>query len=55
MEPVAVSRGPVAELSGLPAWDFIGYLSENEVQAADYDQDELRREFKAFDMLSKRL
>jgi len=50
-----LSLGRAAELSGLSKWDFIEYLSENEVPVVDYDQDEIRREFKTSDMLSKRL
>jgi len=50
-----LSLGRAAELSGLSKWDFIEYLSENEVPVVDYDQDEMRREFETSDMLSKRL
>ena len=46
--------GRAPERSGLSTWDFIEYLSENEVPVVDYDQDEMRREFKTSDMLSKR-
>jgi hypothetical protein len=47
--------GRAAERSGLSKWDFIEYLGENEVPIVDYDQDEMRREFKTSDILSKRL
>jgi predicted HTH domain antitoxin len=50
-----LSLGRAAELSGLSKWDFIEYLSENEVPVVDYGQDEMRREFKTSDILSKRL
>jgi predicted HTH domain antitoxin len=50
-----LSLGRAAELSGLSKWDFIEYLSENEVPVVDYDQDEMRREYETSDMLSKRL
>lgn len=50
-----LSLGRASELSGLSKWDFIEYLSENEVPVVDYDQDEMRREFETSDMLSKRL
>ena len=44
-----------AELSSLSKWDFIEYLSENEVPVVDYDQDEMKREFETSDMQSERL
>ena len=50
-----LSLGRASELSGLSKWDFIEYLSENEVPVVDYDQDEMRREFETSDILSKRL
>jgi predicted HTH domain antitoxin len=50
-----LSLGRAAELSGLSKWDFIEYLSENQVSVIDYDQDEIKREFETSDMLSERL
>jgi predicted HTH domain antitoxin len=50
-----LSLGRAAELSGLSKWDFIEYLSENDVPVVDYDQDEMKREFETSDMLSERL
>ena len=47
--------GRAAELSGLSKWDFIGYLSDNDVPVVDYDQDEMKREFETADNLSERL
>jgi len=47
--------GRAAELSGLSKWDFIEYLSENDIPVLDYDQDELKREFETSEMLSERL
>ena len=50
-----LSLGRAAELSGLSKWDFIEYLSENDVPVIDYDQDEMKRELETSDMLSERL
>ena len=49
------SLGRVAELSGLSKWDFMEYLSDNDVPVIDNDQDEMKREFETSDMLSERL
>ena len=50
-----VSLGRAAELADLSKWDFIEYLSENDVPVFDYDHDEVRRELKTADNLSDRL
>lgn len=50
-----LSLGRSVELSGLSKWDFIEYLSENDVPVVDYDQYEMKREFEISDMLSERL
>ena len=50
-----LSLGRAAELSGISKWDFIEYLSDNDVSVVDYDQDELKREFETADNLSERL
>ncbi|MBW1700008.1 MAG: UPF0175 family protein [Deltaproteobacteria bacterium] len=50
-----LSLGRAAELSGLSKWDFIEYLSENDVSVIDYDQDEMKRELETSEMLSERL
>ena len=50
-----LSLGMASELSGLSKWDFIEYLSDNDVPVVDYDQDEMKREFKTADNLSERL
>ena len=47
--------GRAAELSGLSKWDFIEYLSDNDVPVVDYDQDEIAREFETADKVSERL
>ena len=41
-----LSLGRSAELSGLSKWDFIEYLSDNNVPVVDYEDDELTREFE---------
>ncbi|MEA3385444.1 MAG: UPF0175 family protein [Thermodesulfobacteriota bacterium] len=50
-----LSLGKVAELSGLSKWDFIEYLSDNDVPVVDYDQDEITRELEAAGKLTERL
>ena len=50
-----LSLGRAAELSGLSKWDFIEYLSENDVSVVDYDQDEMEREFETASRISERL
>ncbi|MBW2078089.1 MAG: UPF0175 family protein [Deltaproteobacteria bacterium] len=50
-----LSLGRAGELSGLSKWDFIEYLSDNDVPVVDYDQDEMKREFEIADTLSERL
>ena len=50
-----LSLGRAAELSGLSKWDFIEYVSENDVPVVDYDQDEITREFETADKVSERL
>jgi len=50
-----LSLGKAAELSGLSKWDFIEYLGENEVPVVDYDEDEIKREFRIVDQLKGRL
>ncbi|MBW2340955.1 MAG: UPF0175 family protein [Deltaproteobacteria bacterium] len=50
-----LSLGRASELSGLSKWDFIEYLSDNDVPVVDYDQDEIAREFETVEKLSERL
>ena len=50
-----LSLGRSTELSGLSKWDFIDYLNENAVPVVDYDEEELAREFKTAEKLTKRL
>ncbi len=50
-----LSLGRAAELSGLSKWDFIEYISENDVPVVDYDQDEISREIKTAENLTERL
>jgi len=39
----ALSLGKAAELSGMSKWDFIEYLSENDVAVIDYDEEEIKK------------
>ena len=50
-----LSLGRAAELSGLSKWDFIEYLSDNDVSVVDYDQDEIARELESAHKLTERL
>jgi predicted HTH domain antitoxin len=50
-----LSLGRSAELSGLSKWNFIEYLSENEIPLIDYDEEELARELKTAQTVRKRL
>jgi len=46
-----LSLGRSAELSGLPKWDFMEFLSENNVPVLDYEEEELTREFETAERL----
>ena len=50
-----LSLGQSAKLSGLSKWNFIEFLSENDVPVVNYDQDEIKRELDVVDNLSKKL
>ena len=50
-----LSLGRSAELSGLSKWDFIEFLSENNVPLLDYEEEELEREFETAERLGERL
>ena len=50
-----LSLGRSAELSGLSKWDFIEYLSDNNVPVVDYEEEELTREFETVERLGERL
>jgi predicted HTH domain antitoxin len=50
-----LSLGRAAELSGLSKWDFLDYLSENEMPLVDHDEDELLRELETAGQLTERL
>jgi predicted HTH domain antitoxin len=41
-----ISVGKASELSGMSRWDFIEYLSDNNIPVIDYDDDEISREFE---------
>ena len=48
-----LSLGKAAELSGLPLWNFIEFLGENDVAVIDYDHEQLDREFLGVQKLKK--
>ncbi|MDP2992072.1 MAG: UPF0175 family protein [Deltaproteobacteria bacterium] len=50
-----LSLGRAAELSGLSKWDFIEYLSDNDIPVVDYDQDEIARELESAQKLTEKL
>lgn len=50
-----LSLGRAAELSGLSKWDFIEFLSDNDVPVLDYEAEELEREFETAERLGERL
>jgi predicted HTH domain antitoxin len=50
-----LSLGRSAELSGLSKWDFIEFLSDNNVPVLDHEEEELEREFETAEKLGKRL
>jgi len=50
-----LSLGKAAQLAGLSKWDFIEFLSENDIPMLDYDQEDLEREFRTSQELSERL
>jgi len=47
--------GRSAELSGLSKWDFIEFLSDNNVPVVDHEEEELAREFETAERLGERL
>ena len=51
----ALSLGKAAELSGMSKWDFIEYLSENNVAVIDYDEEEIKKEFNMANELIQKL
>jgi len=50
-----LSFGKAAALSGLSKWEFVDLLGESNVPVIAYDKDELKREIKTSEKLSKRL
>ena len=50
-----LSLGRSAELAGLSKWDFIEFLSDNDVPVIDYEEEELAREFETAERVSERL
>ena len=50
-----LSLGRSAELSGLSKWDFIEFLSDNNLPVVDYEEEELAKEFETAERLGERL
>jgi len=50
-----LSLGKSAELSGLTMWEFIEFLSENNVAVIDYGDEQLKKEFRSIEKLRKAL
>ena len=50
-----LSLGRSAELSGLSKWDFIEFLSDNNIPVVDHEEEELAREFETAEGLGQRL
>jgi predicted HTH domain antitoxin len=50
-----LSLGKATELSDLSKWEFIEYLSDNNVPVVDYDEDEIAREFETAKRFTERL
>jgi len=50
-----LSLGKATGLSGLSKWDFIEYLSKNDIPVIDYDEEEIKRELRIADKVTKRL
>ena len=50
-----LSLGRAAQLAGLSKWDFIEFLSENNVPVLDYDEDKVARELGVAQKLTESL
>jgi predicted HTH domain antitoxin len=50
-----LSLGKATELSGLSKWNFIEYLSKNNVPIINYDDDEIDREFETAEEIINKL
>ncbi|MDM8522985.1 UPF0175 family protein [Desulfococcaceae bacterium HSG8] len=48
-----LSIGKASELSGMSKWDFIEYLSDNNIPVIDYDDDEISRELETAENIVK--
>ena len=48
-----LSLGKSAELSGLSMWDFVEFLSKNDVAVINYDEEQLDTEFRVVEKLGK--
>ena len=50
-----LSLGKAARMAGMGRWDFVEFLSTNNVPVIDYSEEELAAEFAAVDQLSGEL
>ena len=50
-----LSLGKCAEFSGLPLWDFIEFLGENDVAVVDYDDEQLKYELNSVEKMGEAL
>ena len=50
-----LSLGKAARMAGMGRWDFIEFLSENQIPVLDYSEEELAAEFAAVEQLSGEL
>jgi predicted HTH domain antitoxin len=50
-----LSLGKAARLAGMSQWQFIEFLSDNDVPVIDYQDEELEAEFAAVDALEAEL
>lgn len=50
-----LSLGRSAELAGISKWDFIEFLSDNDVPVIEYEDEELAREFETAERVRERL
>lgn len=50
-----LSLGKAARLAGLSRWEFVDFLSKNDVPVIDYSLEELAREFSAVEQFEMEL
>lgn len=50
-----LSLGQAARVADMSRWEFVEFLSENDVPVIDYNEEELDEEFAAVEMLKMQL